>query len=415
MKVEQPKYHRFYIDWWRIKRSTVYGILTVFGFLILFAVSIWWLVKSGYFYAESKEDFALPADAARIASFEGDVRIIRASTRNSEKVTSKTFILPGDTIQTGVDGKAEILMIDGSKLWIRPNSTVVIRDNSSILGSTNVRVSLGTGQINVRTEDQAETSQNIVEVKESENRLFAQTEASFNINQKLGTGEIRISRGSVETSIGGEKIIIKDNEFASVSAGKLAAKEKLLQPPKLIAPAFLEQIPAKDDGRADVNFRWQKIEIPSATYDVQISTSPFFVSDALIRETENLTTTNLVFANMNTGNYYWRVRATASSSGQTTEWSEPWRFTVVKHEKSKPLTATDWRIENLGGGIYRVSARTEPGATIRILDRETFAMNDGSFTLQIRAYSPEVTVKIINERGISSQLVLSLRKGKIIE
>ncbi|WP_161997821.1 hypothetical protein, partial [Escherichia coli] len=146
--------------------------------------------------------------------------------------------------------------------------------------------------------DQTETSQNIVEVKESENRLFAQTEASFNINQKLGTGEIRISRGNVETSIGSEKIIIKDNEFASISNGKLNAKEKLLQPPKLISPTFLEQIPSKEEGKADVNFRWQKIEVPSATYDIQISTSPFFVSDALVKEAENLTTTNLILVNM---------------------------------------------------------------------------------------------------------------------
>lgn len=411
----EPKYRKFYIEWWRIKKSTIYGALMVFGFLILFFVSAWWLLKSAYFYAESKEDISLPVNAAKIASFEGDVRIIRASNRTTEKVTSRMFVLPGDTIQTGIDGKAEVLMIDGSTLWIRPNSTVVIRDNVSVLGGTNVRVTLGTGQINVKTEDQTEASRNIVEVKESENRLFAQTEASFNVNQKLGTGEIRISRGNVETVVGGEKVVVKDNEFVSVGNGKINAKEKLLQPPKLISPGFLEQISSNDDGKADVVFRWQKIESASATYEMQISTSPFFVSDALVKETENLTTTNLVFTNMNPGNYYWRVRATASASGQTTEWSEPWRFTIIKREKSKPLTASDWKIENLGGGIYRISAKTEPGAIVRILGRETFAMNDGSFTLQIRTYSQEVKVEVMNERGISSQLTLSLTKGKLIE
>lgn len=44
-------------------------------------------------------------------------------------------------------------MIDGSILSIRPNSTVVIRDSSSLLGGTSVRVKLDDGQIRVRTED----------------------------------------------------------------------------------------------------------------------------------------------------------------------------------------------------------------------------------------------------------------------
>ena len=63
-------------------------------------------------------------------------------------------------------------MIDGSVLWIRPNSTVVIRNSNSIFGGTNVRVALDEGQLNVRTQDSTEGSENIVEVKETENYVF---------------------------------------------------------------------------------------------------------------------------------------------------------------------------------------------------------------------------------------------------
>ena len=152
--------------------------------------------------------------------------------------------MAGDTIQTQADGKAQIKMIDGSTLSIRPNSTVVIRDSASLFGGTNVRVSLGDGQINVKTQDQGENTQNVVELKESENRLASQTDANFNTNDKSNGGEIRISRGSVETNAGGETTIVKENEFASVNNGKVVSKEKMLAPPTLIAPGQSAQINA---------------------------------------------------------------------------------------------------------------------------------------------------------------------------
>ena len=68
-----------------------------------------------------------------------DVRIIRASTRETIVVTKETFVAAGDTVQTQADGKATVQMIDGSVYSVRPNSTVVIRDNSSIFGGKYAR------------------------------------------------------------------------------------------------------------------------------------------------------------------------------------------------------------------------------------------------------------------------------------
>jgi nitroreductase len=405
----EPKYRKFYVDWWNIRKSTVYGTLAALVFLAMLVGGGWWLLKSNWLFDDTG-NLEVPKDAARLISFEGDVRIIRASTRQSDKVTQKTFVLAGDTVQTGGDGRAQIQMIDGSVISVRPNSTVVIRDSTSIFGGTNVRVSLGDGQINVRTENQTEASQNIVEVKESENRLFSQTEASFNINQKSGGGEIRISRGGVESTVGGEKNVIKENEFASISNGRLSARENLLKPPQLVAPAALEQILASARGAADVSFRWQKIEAASGAYSLQVAASPFFVADAIVKESDGLNTPNLMLANLAPGTYYWRVRASAAS-GQTSEWSEPWRFTVIKREEGDALNATDWKVENLGAAVYRVSGKTQPGAVVRISGRETFATGDGSFLLQVKSPTPEVTVEISDETGNRSRYALSLTNG----
>jgi hypothetical protein len=406
------KYRTYYFDWWKIKKSSVYSIVVLIILLSVLAGGVWWSMRNNWFLA-NPEDRSIPKDSARLISFEGDVRVIRASTRGTEKITRDTYLLAGDTIQTQSDGKAQIRMIDGSVLTVRPNSTVVIRDSASIFGGTNVRVALDDGQINVKTQDQNETSNNIVEVKQVENKILSQTDASFNSS---GTGgEIRISRGGVETNVGGEKTVIKDNEFAAINpTGKLSSKERLYEPPRLIAPPALDQYLTASGGLADVTFRWQNPNANiSFSYHLEVSTSPFFVKDGMIIERESLNAPSFTFGNIVPGVYYWRVRGTAVS-GQTTDWSEPSRFTVIKREGNETLTASDWQVENIGGKVYIISGKTVSGAVVRILGRETFTSGDGTFKIQVLVPNTEATVEISDEHGNRNRYVLALATGKVV-
>jgi hypothetical protein len=251
----EKKYRGFYVDWWQIRRSTVFGGAAIVLLSALLAGGGWWLWRNNFSIAAPDAADA-PKDAAKITAFEGDVRIVRAATRETILVTKPTFVSAGDTVQTQADGRAQVQMIDGSILSIRPNSTIVIRDSASIFGGTNVRVVLDDGQINVKTQDQTEASENVVEVLESENRVMAQTDASFNINEQTKGGEIRISRGGVESNVGGERVVIGENEFAAINNGRITPKERLFDAPKLVAPANSEQITAA----SDVSFRWQRPE-----------------------------------------------------------------------------------------------------------------------------------------------------------
>lgn len=408
------KYRRFYVDWWSIKKSSIYGFAAILLIIAIASGGLWWASRNNWFLA-NPENTEIPKDSALIVSFEGDVRVTRAATRETEKVSKTTYVLSGDTIQTQSDGKAQVRMIDGSVVTIRPNSTVVIRDSASLFGATNVRVALDGGQINVKTENQPESSQNIVEVKQVENKLLSQTDASFNINQKTNDGEIRISRGGVESNVGGEKTLIKDGEYASINpSGKIAQKERLFAPPVLISPASLEQMLSTSSGTSDVTFRWQKSDLTANfKYRLEIATSPFFVADGMVLEREPLDIPSFTMGNIAPGVYYWRVRGIANS-GQTSEWSEPWRFTIVKREGNEVLTATDWKVESVGGTIYLISGKTTSGTTVRILGRETFAMGDGAFRLQISSSSPEVTAEIGDEHGNRTRYVLSLKNGKVL-
>ena len=48
----EPKYRKFYVDWWNIKKSHVYGVIGTLVFLGLLTLGGWWLVKSGWLFAD---------------------------------------------------------------------------------------------------------------------------------------------------------------------------------------------------------------------------------------------------------------------------------------------------------------------------------------------------------------------------
>lgn len=407
-----PKYSRFYVEWWNIKRTTIYGIVALVLVFAGIGGGIHYALKNNWF--TQQEMTQAPDDAGRLVAFEGDVRIIRADTRETILVTKSTYVAAGDTIQTQADGRATIEMIDGSRLQIRPNSTVVIRDSSSLFGGKNVRVALDQGQLNVRTEDQPENTENVVEVMESENRILPQTDASFNTNPTTNGGEIRISRGGVETNVGGQKTVIKENEFASVNNGKIAAREKLLPAPKLGSPENSAQLEAGANG-AIVTYRWQRPETESALkYQLQISKSPYFAPETVLFERDAVVNANYTIGDIPPGTFYWRLRAGAVS-GQTSDWSEPWKFTVNKQRSgNEPIAASGWKVETVGGSVYKINGMTQPGATVRAQGRETFARGDGSFSLQISSGLSQTVVEIGDENGNRSSYALNLRTGAAV-
>jgi hypothetical protein len=406
----ENKYRKFYVDWWRIRKSTVYGIAAFVVLISAAAFGGWWAIKYDWFAAAQVSD--IPKDTARIISFEGDVRITRAATRETIVVTKETYVAAGDTVQTQADGRAIVQMIDGSSYSIRPNSTVVIRDNSSLFGGTNVRVSLDDGQLNVRTNQQPENTENVVEMMESETKLRSQTDASFNADAVANGGEIRISRGSVETSVGGESSTINADEYAALSNGKITSREKLLGAPRPSQPANMSQVVDSSGSGVGVTFAWDNEGGP-ATYYIQVSKSPTFASDAVLVDRGGLTNREFRLAGLQPGNYYWRLKSTAKS-GQASEWNDAWRFSVVRRESSSAIDAAEWNAERVGGNVYIISGRTHPGTAVRSQGREVYAGSDGAFRLQIATPLSEIAIELADDAGNRTGFVLSLRNSRVL-
>src|SRR5215212_449811 len=174
------KISHFAFDWWVVQKRAIYlliAVITLCGFAAGGALYVW---KYGN-PLKNVGTGVKAASGARLISFEGDVRVIRSATRETIVPGADTELYPGDTVQTQANGRARVSMADGSTLVVRPNSTIIVRDNASADDGkkTNVHVVVDSGQMYVRTEQQPEGTNNVVETPKTKNKLGSQTGASF--------------------------------------------------------------------------------------------------------------------------------------------------------------------------------------------------------------------------------------------
>jgi len=410
------KTSRFAYDWWIIQKRFVYLVIAIFIFCGLAAGAAVYVYK----YGNPFRNVAVvnqPA-GARFVSFEGDVRVIRAATREMIPANSDTELYPGDTVQTQASGRARIALADGSTLLIKPNSTIVVRDNArgDDGKKTNVHVRVDSGQLSVRTEQQADGTTNVVETPQTKNTVGEQTNASFGVNPE-GTEEIRVATGAIETTNrAGEKTSITGGEYVSVNnSGRLSPAQKLLDVPQPARPHDREQVFVGPNGAASVDLKWQRPQSGTPSYyRVEVATSPFFVADGKVIERDQLVATEFGASDLRPGVYFWRVRATAAS-GQASDWSDPLKF-VVTPRGSAQVSVSDLSSELLGGSIYLIRGKADPGVTIKCSGRETIAAPDGGFQIQVTAAATtrELILEAQDSRGNVSQykVAMSPRAGR---
>ena len=376
---------RFNLDWWVVQKRLIYiviGLLALCGAAGGAGLYVW---KYGNPFKHVGENINGPT-GARFISFEGDVRVIRSATRETISASSSTQLFPGDTVQTQGDGRARITLADGSTLVVRPNSTVIVRDNTinESEQKTNIHVTVDRGQINVRTEQQPEGTNNVVETPKTQNRLGAQTGASFGVNPENHTEEIRVQSGEMATTTSnGEQTVVRGGEYVAVNPAGTLSRQRLLDVPTPAEPRDLEKLFAGPNGAANVPLRWQRpAQGAPAYYRVEVATSPFFVQEGRVIERDQLAANEFSASDLRPGVYYWRVRATAAS-GQTSDWSEPHKFTIAPRGTGQRVEVSDLTAQLVGGNIYLVRGRASPGTSLRSMGRETHAGADGSFQLQI--------------------------------
>lgn len=406
----------FQFDWWIVQKRAVHFAIAIGVALLLASAAAVYVWKFGNPLKRVALKPDLPA-GARFQSFEGDVRVIHAATREVVLASSDTQLYPGDTVQTQADGRARIAMADGSTVVVRPNSTIIIRDNASSDGGqkSNVHVVVDSGQMLVRTHEQNEGARNVVETPKTTNKVGAQTQATFGVNAE-GTEEIRVNAGSIENkNRNGEITTLRSGEYVSVNqSGTISKPQRLLEVPQPAQPRDLEKIIVGSNGSANVGLRWIKPQSGMAShYRVEVATSPFFVPEGKVIERDQLASTQFSANDLRPGAYFWRVRATATT-GQTSDWSEPLKFIIATPSTgSGSVAVTRLSTTYLGGDLYIIRGSSAPGTTISASGREALVGPDGTFQIQITAAAGtrEVTVFAFDPHGNRSQYRLSLTRN----
>ena len=403
-------------DWWIVQKRALHLAIAIAVVLLLGSATAFYVWKFGNPLTRAALKTNLPA-GARLESFEGDVRVIHAATREVVLASSDTQLYPGDTVQTQADGRARIAMADGSTVVVRPNSTIIIRDNASADGEkkSHVHVVIDSGQMLVRTQEQSEGAKNVVETPKIKSQVGAHAQASFGVNPE-GTEEIRVNAGSIASeNRNGERTYLRSGEYILVNhSGTMSKPQRLLEVPQPAQPRDLEKIIVGNTGSANVALRWLKPQSGVAShYRVEVATSPFFVPEGKVIERDQLISTQFSANDLRPGAYFWRVRANATS-GQTSDWSEPQKFIVATPSTgSGSVSVTRLTTTYLGGDLYIIRGSSAPGTTISALGREALVGPDGTFQIQVTAASGtgEVTVFAFDPHGNRSQYRLSLTRN----
>jgi hypothetical protein len=181
-------------------------------------------------------------------------------------------------------------------------------------------------------------------------------------------------------------------------------------------PHDLEKVYVGSNGSASLSLKWQRPQSGAAAfYRVEVATSPFFVADGKVIERDQLVANEFGANDLRPGVYFWRVRATAST-GQASDWSEPQKFIVAMRGTVSQVNVANLTAELLGGNIYLVRGKADPGTTIHAGGREAVVPTDGNFQLQltVSGAAHEIVVEAQDPQGNSSQykLLLAGRGGR---
>ena len=401
------KVGHFQIEWWVIQKRAIY-IAALVGISCVLVAGASLYVEVRQPVKERRHCGLICRPARALCRSRETCGVIRSATREVIVASNDTQLYPGDTVQTQADGRARINMADGSTVVLRPNSTIIIRDNAGAEDGkrSNVHVVVDSGQMLVRTQQQGE-GQNVIETPKTQNQIGGQTAASFGVNPE-GTEEIRVNTGSVESvNRSGEKASLQGGQYISVNqSGTMSKPQRLLEVPQPLQPRNLEKVFVSGNGSATVALRWQKPQsgVPSY-YRVEVATSPFFVAEGKVIERDQLVATQFNASDLRQGAYFWRIRAT-DTSGQISDWSEPLKFLITTQGAGvSAVPVSNLTSVYLGGNVYVIRGTTAPGTSVRVSGREAVAASDGNFQVQITAPSGtrEVTIQASDSQGNNSQ------------
>jgi len=345
---------------------------------------------------------------AKFVNLDGKVQVKKVNSVQWAEADFRTTLDKGDQIKTGPDGDARITFGDGTTYTMKPDSLVVVEENSTENhkpSSSGIGISTGTVDWATPTFTLADSKAQ-VRVEDTKAQLGSNSRGKVKADPENKSSEIVVSSGSAQVQRGQEKIDLAQFEKVTIPNNGTFQKSNVLAPPDLVAPLNLAPIIAENPKTSPVRFEWKAVQ-DAVSYTLRISTTAMFTKT--VKEAK-VGTTAVEITGLDPGDYFWNVTATDGKK-QTSEVGEIFKFTLVAQGNSQSMLL-EIDATQLHGRVAEIMGRTEPGAALIVNGQSVpNVAPDGTFRHFTQLLDPgQHTISIIgsNRRGGTNMKQVSI-------
>ncbi len=345
---------------------------------------------------------------AKFVNLDGKVQVKKVNSVQWVEADFRTTLDKGDQIKTGPDGDARITFSDGTTYTMKPDSLVVVEENSTENNkpsSSGIGISTGTVDWATPTFTLADSKAQ-VRVEDTKAQLGSNSRGKVKADPENKSSEIVVSSGSAQVQRGQEKIDLAQFEKVTIPNNGTFQKSNVLAPPDLVAPLNLAPIIAENPRTSPVRFEWKPVQ-DAVSYTLRISTTAMFTKT--VKEAK-VGTTAVEITGLDPGDYFWNVTATDGKK-QTSEVGEIFKFTLVAQGNSQSMLL-EIDATQLHGRVAEIMGRTEPGAALIVNGQSVPNVSlDGTFRHFTEPLAPgQHTISIIgsNRRGGTNMKQVSI-------
>jgi urease accessory protein UreE len=336
---------------------------------------------------------------AHFTNIDGTVRVKRISTNSWVPADYNVALEKGDVVQTSSEGIAKVVFADGTNYTVKPDSLIVVQDNSvNSAQQTSVAVQVTTGTVDLSTSTMSHGSKSQVIVAGATANLSPDTSAEVVNDNRSDQHAILLKKGSATVSRNSETVKLGDYERVSFKVDSpQMSKTKEIGPPTLIEPANMYPVLVGSTAHP-VTFSWTPMDNVKQ-YRVKISKNPYFSSTVFNGVVE---ASQIQLTNLPEGAYYWEVQSIGGSNKESVE-SEKNRFTLIVKQEDQANIALELEPFVQHGHILEIRGRTEGNARVMVNDQQVAMVNnDGSFhhlTSPLPSGENVITVTAQNAKG----------------
>lgn len=360
------------------------------------------LTRAGFFNSHDDRQVSDPGpQQAHFINIDGVVRVKKASSNTWVTADYSLALEKNDVVQTADEGIARVRFADGTNYTVKPDSLIVIQENSvNESQQAKVAVQVTTGTVDLTTAGaMARGSKSQVIVAGATATFSPESAGEVQNDPRNDQHSILVRKGGAEVQRGSEDVKIAENEkLAFTTDSPNMVKTKEIGPPVLMDPKSGDNVQL-DPKSKGVTLSWAPVD-GVHTFHVRVAKNQFFTGPLVVDQ--NWTHLELVLANLNPGSYWWEVQS-VSDNGKLSSGSERNKFTVVPNAENGAKIPLEIVSLIQHGHVFEIKGQTEPGARVMVNGQEVAMINpDGTFhhfTNQLPTGENWITVTAQNSKG----------------